>query len=88
MYTTVIHPAKMYGPETMVLQKQSELELKVVKMNMLYLSEGVLRLHKIRNEHTVQITQVSKYVVKGRESRFRWFDHVHSRDEHEEYIVE
>ncbi|KAK3551343.1 hypothetical protein QTP70_015024, partial [Hemibagrus guttatus] len=80
VYRTVVRPAMLYGLETVSLRKRQESELEVAELKMLRFSLGVTRLDRIRNEYIRGTAHVGRLVDKVRETRLRWFGHVHRRE--------
>ena len=81
MYKTVVKPAMIYTLEAVALTKRQEAELEVAEMKMLRFSLGVMGMDRIRNAYVRGSAQVRRLGVKVRQTRLRWFGHVHRREE-------
>ena len=78
VYRKVVRPALLYGAETWLLKKESE----VAEMRMLRWMCGVTQLDKIRNERIRGTTKVGEITNKVHERRLKWYGHVMQREEH------
>ena len=74
-------PALVYGAEYRGLRGKEEAQIHVAEMKMLRWPLGVTRKDKIRNEEIHSRMRTADVRLKMRESRLRWWGHVHRREE-------
>lgn len=80
IYKTVVRPALTYGAECWTIKKAHEQRLHTNEMKMLRWAGGVTRLDKIKNEYIRGSFKVAPIVEKVKESRMRWYGHIHRRN--------
>jgi Reverse transcriptase (RNA-dependent DNA polymerase) len=78
-YKTAVRPAMLYGSECWGVNYEHEQKMRVAEMRMLRWMCGHTRLDKIRNECIRNKVGVAPIDEKMRETRLRWFGHVHRR---------
>ncbi|GFR73861.1 endonuclease-reverse transcriptase HmRTE-e01 [Elysia marginata] len=83
LYTTVVRPVILYGAECWTTGVKEENILEKTEMRMLRRIKGVTLKDKMKSEDTGIIKElgVGSIKSKARESRLRWFGHVHRREQ-------
>ena len=79
--STVVHPAMLYGIETLPMTGRQENKLEVAANRMNRWSCGFTMFDKVKNEEIREKLKIRSLRVKCRQSRMRWFGHVERREE-------
>ena len=82
LYTTVVRPVNLYEAECWPTRVEEENILEKTEMRMLRRIKGVTVKDKMKSEDIRKELGVGSIKSKAKESRLRWFGHVHRR-EHE-----
>ena len=80
LYTTVVRPVILYGAECWTTWVKEENILEKTEMRMLRRIKGVTVKDKMKSEDIRKELGVGSIKSKARESRLRWFGHVHRRE--------
>ncbi|GFS10824.1 endonuclease-reverse transcriptase HmRTE-e01 [Elysia marginata] len=81
LYTTVVRPVILYGAECWTTGVKEENILEKTEMRMLRRIKGVTLKDKMKSEDIRKELGVGSIKSKARESRLRWFGHVHRREQ-------
>ena len=81
LYTTVVRPVILYGAECWTTGVKEENILEKTEMRMLRRIKGVTVKDKMKSEDIRKELGVGSIKSKARESRLRWFGHVHRKDQ-------
>ena len=81
LYTTVVRPVILYGAECWATGVKEENILKKTEMRMLRRIKGVTVKDKMKSEDIRKELGVGSIKSKARESRLRWFGHVHRKEQ-------
>ena len=79
LYTTVVRPVILYGGECWTTGMKEENILEKAEMRMLRRIKGVTVKDKMKSEDIRKELGVGSIKSKARESRLRWFGHVHRK---------
>ena len=77
LYATLVRPTMMYGSECWAVKKEHVHRLEVEESYMLRRMMGVKWQDKLENEYVRVRAGVEGIGQKLRQSRLRWFGHVH-----------
>ena len=81
LYTTVVRPVILYGAECWKTGVKEENILEKTEMRMLRRIKGVTVKDKMKSEDIRKDLGVGSIKSKARESRLRWFGHVHRKEQ-------
>ena len=81
LYTTGVRPVILYGAECWTTGVKEENILEKTEMRMLRRIKGVTVKDKMNSEDIRKELGVGSIKSKARESRLRWFGHVHRREQ-------
>ena len=81
LYTTVVTPVTLYGAECWTTGVKEENILEKTEMRMLRRIKGATVKDNIKTEDIRKELGVGRIKSKARESRLRWFGHVHRREQ-------
>ncbi|GFS20484.1 retrovirus-related Pol polyprotein from type-1 retrotransposable element R2 [Elysia marginata] len=81
LYTTVVRPVILYGAECWTTGVKGENILEKTEMRILRRIKGVTLKDKMKGEDIRKELGVGSIKSKARESRLRWFGHVHRREQ-------
>ena len=81
LYTTVVRPVILYGAECWTTGVKEENILEKTEMRMLRRIKGVTVKDEMKSEDIRKELGVGSIKSKARESRLRWFGHVHRKEQ-------